>query len=483
MNWTDKLVGYFSPSAGVQRATARRTFDAIANRTKRGFDAAKPSRRSSSWQPGGGSINTELNNGLRTIRNRSRDLIQNNGYMKRALKIMVSNIVGTGIMPKFANDRHAKIFKTWAEGECDAAGMLSFGAMQAQVVRAVWADGEVFVRYRIRKPEDGLTVPLQLQILEADHLDTEKTCEVAGGFCVAGVQFNYLGQRTGYWMFDNHPGDQGLFAIGKQSRFIPASEIEHIFDKTGRPGQVRGFSEFAVSVWKARDLDDYQEAHSVRKKIEACFAAFITTPDDGFRAGVTQAPDQQGRSVEELSPGLIQYLRQGEEIAFSSPVASDGYEESVRVELRVIAAGTGVTYEQLTGDYSQVNFTSGRMGKMEFKQMIEQFQWLTFIPGFCAQVAKRFALVAYLSGAYEKPNVTPENWTAPRIPMLDPLREAQAYQVLEEIGVMSRAEIIRELGYDPDAVTNEIEADSLRSDKTSETKAAQKQQRMKTLAE
>jgi lambda family phage portal protein len=487
MNLIDKIVGAFSPEVGLKRIQARRQYNHMANRvkeSKRGLDAAKSSPRSSAWNTSGSSVNMLLGSSMRVVRNRTRDLVSNNGYIKRAVKILTSNIVGIGIMPKFTDEKQAKLFREWSRLDCDAGGMMSFGAIQAQIVRAIWTDGEVLVRFRVRYPEDGLSVPLQLQVLEADYLDDYKTGFVDGGFCLCGIQFNKLGQRTGYWLFDSHPGESSLIGAAQTSRFVPASEVLHLFDPTGRPGQVRGISELAVSVWKARDLDDYQEAHSVRKKIEACFAAFVTSADDGFAAGVVKDGKGAERRIEELSPGLIQYLRQGEEITFSSPTGSDGYEEAVRVELRVIAAGTGVTYEQLTGDYSQVNFTSGRMGKMEFKQMVEQFQWLVFIPMFCDQVVKRFTQVAYLSGALNKPNKMAENWTAPRIPMLDPLREAQAYQVLGECNIMSRHEMIRELGYDPDEVDKEIESDSLKAAPASDKQQSErKKQREKTLSE
>jgi hypothetical protein len=36
--------------------------------------------------------------------------------------------------------------------------------------RAMFEAGECFLRFRPRRPEDGLTVPLQLQMLSPEHL-------------------------------------------------------------------------------------------------------------------------------------------------------------------------------------------------------------------------------------------------------------------------------------------------------------------------
>ena len=468
----DNLIGWIWPEQGMRRIRARatlQTMKAVAATSKRGFDGAKKGSRAAGWQSGGGSVNAELTSALGTLRNRSRDLVRNNGYIKHALSVLVGNIVGTGIVPKFSDPTLRQLWMVWSRRDCDAGGLLSFSAMQAQIVRAMWESGECLVRFWVRPARDGMQVPLQLQVIESDFLDISKTGAVHGGFCLAGVQFNHQGQRVGYWLFDHHPGEIGMLNrngagmdAGRSSgfttsRFVKVTEVLHLFDPLGRPGQVRGLPELAVSIWKARDLDDYQEAELIRKKIEACFAVFVTTPDNEFRVGREQA--SPGPRIEGLSPGMVDYLKPGESVNFAAPASGEGYEEHVRIELRAIAAGTNITYEQLTGDYSQVNFTSGRMGKMEFKRMVEQFQWLIFIPMFCDAVAQRFARIAYLAGELGSPHLLPDDWTAPRIPLLDPLREGQGYQVMRELNVMSRQEIIRELGYDPDMVDAEIAID------------------------
>lgn len=459
----DRVVGHFAPAAGLRRIAARASLDR-AMEASRGFDgASRRGGRGAGRQPGSGSANAELVPALATLRNRSRELVRNNGYMKHGLNVLVHNAIGTaGIVPKFKSKKARKLWKQFCR-ECDAAGLLNLAGIQAQMARAMWESGEVLLRFRYRRPTDGLAVPLQLQVLEADHLDTSKMGPVDGGFCVAGVQFDLIGRRTGYWLFDQHPGEVATVPKNWVSRFVPAGDVIHLFRAIDRPGQVRGLPHFAVSILRTRDLHEYQEAELVRKKIEACFAAFVKIEGDGFAGGVGAGGIKQqgpGPRLEGIQPGSINYLRTGEEVQFSSPAASEGYEEHIRAELRAIAAGADLTYEQLTGDYSQVNFTSGRMGKIEFKAMVEQFQWLIFIPMVMERIAARFCDIAAIAG--ELPAGTaPDEWTAPRIPLLDPLREAEGYAVMVENKFMSRHEVVRELGYDPPSVDEEIEADPL----------------------
>ena len=67
--------------------------------------------------------------------------------------------------------------------------------------------GECFVRMRPRRLEDGLAVPLQLQVLEADFLDATKSGALGAGRLVQGIEFDPVGKRRAYWLHGEHPGD------------------------------------------------------------------------------------------------------------------------------------------------------------------------------------------------------------------------------------------------------------------------------------
>jgi hypothetical protein len=126
--------------------------------------------------------------------------------------------------------------------------------------------------------EDGLPVPFQLQVLEPDHLDNGKTEDMAdGGYILQGIEFDALGRRRAYWLFPVHPGETRGRSLA--SRPVPARQVLHLFERL-RPGQVRGVPWFAPVILKLRDLDDYDDAELMRKKIEACFAAFVTGAQD-----------------------------------------------------------------------------------------------------------------------------------------------------------------------------------------------------------
>jgi len=78
-----------------------------------------------------------------------------------------------------------------------------------------------------------------------------------------------------------------------------------------------------------------------------------------------------------------------------------------------------VPYELLTGDLSQVNYSSIRAGLVEFRRMIDAVQWQLFVPMFCAPVWRWFAQAAWAAGRIPEPMVRVE-WSPPEFETVDP---------------------------------------------------------------
>ena len=81
--------------------------------------------------------------------------------------------------------------------------------------------------------------------------------------------------------------------------------------------------------------------------------------------------DAEGKTIEQFEPGLIAYARGGKDIKFNQPASTAGVSEWLRAQLHIIAAGYRVPYELLTGDLSQVNYSSLRGGLVEFRRMVD----------------------------------------------------------------------------------------------------------------
>ena len=327
MNALDKMIGYFSPERAYRRARFRAATERFA------YDGAKSGRRTDGWMAAGGDANTEVGASLISLRNRSRDLLRNNPYASKAIAELVGNTVGTGIVPqaKTGTPELDKIIDgewLYFAENCDPGGQLDFYGMQALIVRTTAESGDGIVRFRPRLPQDNFRVPLQLQVLEGDFLDASRTMGIASGQIVQGVQFNLYGQRESYWLYNYHPG--GVYMLnprgGILSQPVPAAQVMHTYCIL-RPGQVRGVPWLAPVMLALRDLDDYRDAERMRKKTEACLAGIVTRPEGsgGLPIGAKSTDPKTGNTLERMYPGMIEYLKPGEDIKFNAPSPAGGY--------------------------------------------------------------------------------------------------------------------------------------------------------------
>lgn len=154
---------------------------------------------------------------------------------------------------------------------------------------------------------------------------------------------------------------------------------------------------------------------------------------------------------------MIEYLEPGQEVSFASPAHAGGYAEYMRMQLHAVAAGLGLTYELLTGDLSQVNYSSIRAGLIEFRRRMEALQWQLLVPGLCRPVWRQFVAAAQAAGRLPPGEIEAE-WTAPRFEAVDPLKDIQADILAVRAGVMTLKEAIARQGYEPAQVLAEIAA-------------------------
>jgi lambda family phage portal protein len=455
-NWIDRAIGIFAPQAALRRIRARVATEVMAGFMARHYEAASAGRRTQGWSRSGGDANAVAGPALSRLRTAARDLVRNNGNAEGAVGTICDHVVGWGIVGKTSNRTAAAAWKAWAETTaCDSDGRDNFYGLQDLAMRTVVESGEVLIRRRFRKPEDGLPIPLQIQVLEPDYIDTLRTGIRLpnGGRITHGIEFDVLGRRAAYWLFRDHPGSE--LAISSLSFRVPAASIIHIY-RRDRPGQVRGASWFAPVLLKFKDHDEYEDATLMKQKVAACLAV-ITTDVDGSGASLGTA-DTSTPQIDSLEPGMILNVPPGRTIETVQPPSVREFGDYSKTTLRAIATGLGVSYEDLTGDYSNVNFSSARMSRIRHWARVERWRWRMLIPQMCDGVWSWAMEAAAIMGQADL--ALPVEWTAPPLPMVDPDKEGLAYMRLIRAGLMSRQEAVRERGYDPSAVMHEIASDN-----------------------
>ena len=173
-----------------------------------------------------------------------------------------------------------------------------------------------------------------------------------------------------------------------------------------------------------------------------------------------------------LEPGTLQILEPGEDIKFSAPaVVGSSYAEFMRQQFRAVAAAMGITYEMLTGDLTQVNYSSIRAGLLEFRRRCEVIQHGVIVHQLCRPIWRAWMDQAVLEGALMLPGYSRrqrEYQVAKWIPQgwqwVDPQKEFNAMKLAIRAGLTSRSEAISAYGYDAEDVDREIAADNARAD-------------------
>ena len=170
-------------------------------------------RRLRGWNPPLENINALVASGGPKLLARARELVVTNGYAANACEAFASNMVGDGIKPSSLiadatlRDQVQRLWLAWTD-EADADGLTDFYGLQAMVAREMFVAGECFVRMRPRRAEDGLLVPLQMQLLQSEMLPFEKTETAPNGNRIrCGIEFDLIGRRVAYHFRRSHPGD------------------------------------------------------------------------------------------------------------------------------------------------------------------------------------------------------------------------------------------------------------------------------------
>jgi lambda family phage portal protein len=455
------------------RSMLLREFGGDAMAMMRQYAAADHGRRTRNWRAGAGSANAMVGRDLPTLRARSSQLVRDNPHARKVLSVLVDQAVGYDVIatPDTGSDVHDRALKAaWEEfiEDCDITGRAGgFGDFIATGVHGALERGDVVTRLLTQEYRRGAGVPLKLQLMEGDFIDGSafRAADSANRI-VDGVEVNGYGRPIQYWLYNQHPGDSFgvLGARGLASQPVPAARCVHFFNHLSqRIGQQRGVPELTSVMLLASDLGDYEEAELMRKKIEACLAAFVTQADgeDGPGAGDTSAgttPDAGGTGslrLEEFYPAMIAYLKDGESVTISDPKPSQGYEAYKRSRLRDMATGGGIMYQDISGDLSDVNYSSYRAGLIGFRRHIEALRWRCIVPRFCQPIWNAFVAHAHVAGMVRVPKAR-VTWHLPRFESVDPVKDAVAALMELRSGLQTHKGALAERGEDYDKTTAQL---------------------------
>ncbi len=448
MNLLDRAIAAVSPAAGLRRMAARAGIDQMkALSGKRTYDGARVGQKKGSpfgrdWAQG---------HHLSDLRRGARYLDRNSAYAGKAMDVLANNAIGEGWMAGFSHVKR-KNQRVMLENEyerwckvADFRGKQSFDGLCWTATRAMLVDGEIIIRFHWLPWKPGDPIPLRLELLPIDLLSSGS---ITKSNVIDGIEYDDYARPVAYYFSQEGLRRDGSFIGGKQPVRVPADEIIHLYEVLG-PLQWRGITRMARAMLRISDLEEYEEARLIQAKIAACFAAFVTDlpTSNGLStsiAPVQSVPGRAGQQVEQLAPGLIAYLKPGQDVKTAVPqrIETGGY---VSDQIRAIAVGCGVMYEQISGDLQKVNYSSFRAGDRDFKRSIKVLRQLTLLPQLFDRVWNQWARAAAIMGMTFAPSVSPV-WTPPAFESVDRRADAEADRLELLNGTATEEQLVLERG-------------------------------------
>lgn len=438
-----------------------------AARAVRQYAAARPGRNGSGYGSSGNtSADAELSTSLDRMRAASRQMVRDSSYAKRAKLIVVNNVIGAGIgmqaqvmssRDALRTDVNAAIEKAWGDwsvaGSCHTGGSLAFGDFERAAMGQVFEAGEVFVRLHFRRFGES-RVPLALELIEAErvpHNLVEPGAVTAQGEVRMGVEVDEFHRPIAYWVRQRHPGDIRA-RVGATDRFerVPADQMFHL-RLVDRWPQTRGEPWLHTVMRKIDDLNELTGAELQAVRASAYYFATIQTPEGDNP--LKSAEEDTGQGVMDIEPLTVQQLAPGEELNFHAPNRPNANLDAfLRHIVREGSTGIpGVTYEALSGDYSQSNYSSSRMGLLDARDSFKVLQqwWLR---SFRKPLHKVWLQQAVLARAvqgipvdqyalapdkFEAVLFKPRGWS-----WVDPTKEVGAYKEAIKAGLTTLTDVI-----------------------------------------
>lgn len=460
-NWLDRAILAVAPARGVARIAAR----GQAQMLQDAYEGASHSHRNASRRYRAGDANSTIRTSAKRLRYAARDMERNNPLAARGFSVWKSNVIGTGIIPavegvrsQASRDKLQQIVNDHCDTtNIDQAGRQNLYGLEGTAFHAAVRDGEALMVRRRARAAERLPLPFQIVVLEADHFDDRVTGQLGNGnFAIDGIEFDPRGKAIAYHLYDHHPGDIVHFGALTSTRYL-AEDVVHLY-RIDRPGQAHGVSWIAPVLVRLGDFDDTKDAYILRQKIAACFSVFIkrsATSGNPTNVGGDKTP--AGNRLETIEPGMIEILQDGEDVTFGTPPVVGDLEPFFRVNGRDIAVGLGMTYEALTGDLSGVNFSSGRMGWLEFYRNISTVTEHMVLPQMCGPIGRW--IIEGLRLVATVPSSAKIGWTPPRREMINPTEELKAAAQAARDGLGTRSNFIRSQGRDPEIVDRERAAE------------------------
>lgn len=457
----DRIIFAVSPRAGLKRQYYR----AAAKRAEL-YAAAKTDRLTGPWSPLNGGVNEIINASSPAVRARVRQLVRDFPYFKRAVQVGIDYTIGSGIkfqsriktpdgkLDKKRNQMVEDSFKFWAD-EADVSGKLHYFEMMQLAKRQDYETGEFIIAITLPRKRNTY-LKYALQIFEPEWLsDTPAPGLMGKNKFDNGIEYD---QKSGM-IVAFHFTDPDSWGDAVR---VKAENVIHGFE-TLRPNQRRGISPFTPAVMLAHDIGELIGSEIDAAKMASKYLAIVEAENPFERQSNVITDTETNKKLDELENAVIEYLRPGEKINIATnPRPDSSLYPAVNLLARMISVTVNIPYELLAGDYTGFSWSTGRLSRNDFEQMLSPVS-VRHIRHFCYPTIKPFYNFAVASGKVDLPgffkNPAPwlrTEWQPPGMAWIDPLKESKA--ALDQIKSFQESpqNLMIKRGKDPDEILKDI---------------------------
>ena len=367
--------------------------------------ADRSNRELARWSPSVVSADQQINPVKDDADFRSRDTVQNDGYTAGAVFVHRDSIVGSqfrlNVQPDYdllgGDEAWAEEYQRVVESrfnlladseECwfDAGRKRTLTGLIRLAVGGFLYTGEILGAVEwIREQDRPFRTAIQLT-------SPSRLCNPDGQadtrFLRRGVASNYHGAPVGYWFRNGH-ATETYDHLSWTWRYVEARkpwgrrQVLHIYDPL-QPDQTRGIADMVAALKQMRMTRKFQEVVLQNAVVNATYAAAIESelPREVVFGSLGAGQTGFAETLSSYMGALSDYVGSANNIAIDGvklphlfpgtklnlkPMGTpggvgSGFEESL---LRYTAAALGVSYEELSRDYSRGSYSSIRASALQ----------------------------------------------------------------------------------------------------------------------
>lgn len=484
--------------------------------------AEKFDRMLATWQPSQGSADFDIL-GAKTLADaRSRDLNRNDGYVQSGAQIAKDSIVGgmyllnlkpewklVGGDEKWAEEIQEEVetkFTIAAESpNCwfDAARTKTFTDLVRLAVGCAGIGGEVLASAEWLR-DRSRPFKTAVQMIDTARLSNPYEATDPNAIIRGGVRLNHFGAPEGYYIRMAHPYDFDKWDLSSQWKYIPARkpwgrmQIIHLKEEL-RPDQTRAVADIVAGLKEIKITKKFRDITLQKAVVQAMYAASIESdlpPDIAFQTiGAPGKTTSAGQAVTDYAAqymsavgsflgkkGItidgvkIPHFFPGTRLAWHNQGSPSGvgqdFEQSL---LRYIAAILGISYEELSKDFSKTNYSSARAAltqtwkRMQSRKKLfaDRFATIIMMLWFEEQMnagqieAMKYSKLANYYDPLMAEAYTSCEWIGAARGQIDELKETQAAVLRIKFGLSTHEDELGKLGKDWRKVYAQLERERI----------------------